>query len=94
VAEPSAGQRAVHEALGQLLGDDEFAVGWVLTIDVAAGEDRRYLAHRAGGGPDGADAPMAWSALGMFEAGAALAREQVVSNSFDPDDRDDPDDGA
>lgn len=74
-------QRRVHEAIGDLLDEGELAICWVLTIDVAGPDERRYLAHRAGGGVDGADYPMAWAALGMLKASARLAEDQVVANT-------------
>lgn len=74
-------QRRIHEAVGGMLEDDEIAMSWVLTIDVAASDDRRYLAHRAGGGLDGTDSPMAWTALGMLKASARVAEDQVVANT-------------
>jgi hypothetical protein len=79
-------KRKVHEAIGALLDDGEFAMSWVLTIDVAGPDDIRYLAHRAGGGADGTDSPMAWAALGMLRASAALAEEQVLSQTCDEHD--------
>ena len=77
---------AVHEALSGLLDDGEIAVCWVLTIDVAGPDGMRYLAHRAGGGHDGRDAPMAWTALGMLRASASVAEEQLLSSTDDADD--------
>lgn len=67
----------VHEAIGALLDDDEFAMNWTLTIDVAGPDGRRYLAHRAGGGADGSDSPMVWTALGMLRASVQVAEEQL-----------------
>lgn len=78
--------RRVHEAIGLLLDEGEIAINWTLTIDVAGQGDIRYLAHRAGGGHDGTDAPMAWAALGMLEASAGLAREQLLCCTVDDDD--------
>ncbi len=79
-------QRKVHDAIGSMLDDDEFAMGWTLTIDVAGPDDRRYLAHRAGGGADGIDCPMAWTALGMLRAGASCVEQQLLENTVDHDD--------
>jgi hypothetical protein len=79
-------QRRVHEAIGALLDDDEFALTWVLTVDVAGPEGRRYLAHRAGGGADGTESPMSWVVLGMTRASAALAEQQVFDCTLDSDD--------
>jgi hypothetical protein len=81
-------QANVHAAIGGLLADDEFAMGWTLTIDVAGPEGRRYLAHRAGGGADGTESPMAWTALGMLRASAACAEAQLLSTTRDADDGD------
>ncbi len=76
-------QRKVHDAIGAMLDDDEFAMGWTLTID-----DRRYLAHRAGGGADGTDGVMQWTALGMLRAGAAVAEQQLLEGTVDHEDDD------
>jgi hypothetical protein len=86
----SDAQRAVHEAIGDLLEDGEIAVCWTLTIDVAGSDNTRYLAHRAGGGADGTDNPMAWTALGMLRASMKVAESQVHELTFDtnPDDDD------
>lgn len=79
-------QRKVHDAIGSMLDDDEFAMGWVLTIDVAGPDDRRYLAHRAGGGADGTDSPMMWTALGMLRASAQVAEAQLAEGTVDHED--------
>lgn len=76
-------QRRVHEAIG-----GEFAMSWVLTIDVAGPENTRYLAHRAGGGADGTDHPMMWAALGMLRASAQVAERQLADATGDPDEED------
>lgn len=78
----------VHAAIGCLLDDGEFAMSWALTIDVAGPDDRRYLAHRAGGGADGTDAPMVWTALGMLRASVGVAERQLVEWTEDSDDAD------
>lgn len=77
---------AVHEAIGGLLDDGEIAICWTLTIDVAGPDDVRYLAHRAGGGTDGGDAPMAWTALGMLRSSMKLAEAQLYDQTRDADD--------
>jgi hypothetical protein len=82
----SDAQHRVHDAIGGLLDEGEIAVSWVLTIDVAGQGDLRYLAHRAGGGADGEDGPMAWTALGMLRASAALAEQQLLEGTRDADD--------
>lgn len=79
-------QQAVHAAIGRMLDDGEIAVSWVLTIDVAGPDDTRYLAHRAGGGFDGNDRPMAWTALGMLSAGVGMAQDQLREMTVDTDD--------
>lgn len=84
--------RKVHEAIGALLEDDEFAMSWCLTIDVAGPDNTRYLAHRAGGGADGTDGPMVWTALGMLESSVQVARDQLrdcTADTIDPEDEDD-----
>lgn len=79
----------VHEAIGQMLEDDEFVMAWTLTVDVAGDDDIRYLAHRAGGGPDGLDAPTAWQAMGMLRASMQLAEDQIREYTEDPEQDDD-----
>lgn len=83
-----AAQR-VHEALGAYLDEGEIAIGWCLTIDIAGPDDRRYLAHRAGGGHDGTDSPMAWAALGMLRASMQVAENQMRECTHDAEDEDD-----
>ena len=85
-------KRAVHEAIGALLDDGEIAISWVLTIDVAGPNETRYLAHRAGGGHDGSDNPMAWTALGMLRASVGVAEQQLLDMTHDADEEDDDDD--
>jgi hypothetical protein len=87
-AENKDAQRQVHEAIGGLLDDGEIAICWVLTIDVAGPNDTRYLAHRAGGGHDGNDNPMAWTAAGMLQASADMARDQMRRFTVETDDED------
>ena len=77
--------QAVHAALAAYLDDGEIAVGWTLTIDIAGPDDRRYLAHRAGGGHDGNDCPMAWTALGMLRASMQVAEQQLRDCTASPD---------
>lgn len=85
----------VHAAIQEdLLDDGEIAVSWVLTIDVAGPEDTRYLAHRAGGGHNGEDGPMVWTALGMLRASVGVAERQLEEMTFDaPSDEDEDEDG-
>lgn len=78
-------QRQVHEALQPYLEDDEIAVSWVLTIEVAGVmRGTRGLAHRAGGGDDGTHPPTPWGALGMLVASSDVAREQLTRASSQP----------
>ena len=84
-----AAQRKVHEAIGDLLAEGEIAISWTLTVDVAGPDGTRYLAHRAGGGHDGTDAPMIWSALGMLRASVQVAEDQLRSCTEPPDDEED-----
>lgn len=88
------GQRAVHEAISRWLDDGEIAICWTLTVDVAGQDGERYLAHRAGGGSDGSESPMAWTALGMLESSANLAREQLSATTIDREDDDDEDESS
>lgn len=81
-------RRATHEALGGFLDEGELLVSWVVVAEVAGPDHCRYLVHRAGGGVDGTDAPMAWTALGMLQSGARLAEDQVAESSRDPDGED------
>lgn len=84
-------QRAVHQAITGFLDEGEIAVCWTLTIDVAGPDERRYLAHRAGGGHDGTDHPMAWTALGMMRASCQVAEDQMRECSVEPNDDEEED---
>ena len=75
---------AVHDALQGFLDDGEIAVHWALTIEVARPDGGHHLDHRAGGGHDGRNNPMAWTYLGMLETSAALARQQLIEDSEPP----------
>lgn len=79
----------LHAAIEDWLGEGEIAIHWVLTIDVAGPEGLRYLAHRSGGGHDGSQQPMCWTAIGMLEASADVAREQLRETTVDSDEDDD-----
>lgn len=81
--------RAVHQALGTYLDEGELAIAWTLTIDVAGPDGVRYLAHRAGGGHDGTDRPMVWTALGMLRASLGVAERQLADCSVDENSNDD-----
>jgi hypothetical protein len=81
-------QRAVHAALKDYLDEGEIAISWCLTVDVVGPDNTRYLIHRAGGGVDGTDAPMAWTALGMLETSADTARDQLREMTVEPDEDD------
>lgn len=87
----SDAHRAVHEALGGLLDEGEMVVAWTVTIDVVGPDDTRYLAHRAGGGVDGDDGPMVWSALGMLRASVQVAEDQLRDCASGADDDEDDD---
>jgi hypothetical protein len=78
-------QHRLHEAIESILDEGEIAISWVLMIDVAGPDRRRYLAHRAGGGADGSDYPMAWTALGMLMGSADVARKQLLDSTQDHD---------
>lgn len=84
--------QAVHDALKLYLDDDEIAVSWLLTIDVAGTDNVRYLAHRSGGGADGTEQPTVWTAVGMLKAGVLNAEDQLLDMTRDFDDADDADD--
>lgn len=81
-------KRHLHDAIQGYLDEGEIAISWVLTIDVAGPNDLRYLAHRAGGGADGGDNPMAWTALGMLRASVGVAEAQLLDMTGDTDDED------
>jgi hypothetical protein len=80
------GQKAVHEALRFFLPEGEIPISWTLTIEVAGEDGGRYLAHRAGGGFDGTEAPMVWSALGLLSAGLRVAQRQLDDVTQDVED--------
>lgn len=86
MADEERAQREVHAALTHFLDEGEIPVHWVLTIEVAGPDGTRYLAHRAGGGLDGHDSPMAWTALGMLQTSADVARDQLRGMTADSDD--------
>lgn len=86
--------RAVHEAIGGYLDEGEIAIAWTLTIDVAGPDDTRYIAHRAGGGIDGTNAPMVWTALGMLQASVGVAERQLAGYTYGLEDDDENDEGA
>lgn len=88
MAEDAPAKRALHEAIQGYLDEGELAISWCLTVDVAGPDGERYLAHRAGGGADGMDNPMAWTALGMLRASASVAEEQLLAATTDTDDPD------
>lgn len=87
MSEEDAKQR-VHKAIQGLLDEGEIAICWVVTVDVAGPDEVRYLAHRAGGGVDGDDNPMAWTALGMLQASVGVAKHQLLDMTVDEDDED------
>lgn len=72
------GRKAVQDAIQDtFLEDGEIVVGWALTIEVARADGQGYLAHRSGGGVDGANPPNIWSDLGMTEARVSTLRDQL-----------------
>lgn len=83
---------SLHDAIQASLDSDEIAISWVLVVDVAGPDETRYLGHRAGGGHDGESMPMSWQALGMMQAAALLASDQVRSHTVDRDDPEGEDD--
>lgn len=82
-------KQEIHQAITHSLDDGEIAIAWTLTIDVAGKDGTRYLAHRAGGGSDGSDMPMVWTALGMLKASLQLTEQQLAAASFDVDEEED-----
>lgn len=87
-----SGHADVHQAIQEhLLDEGEIAINWVLTIDVAGPDDTRYLAHRSGGGVDGEDGPMCWTALGMLQASVLLAEDQLREQTVSSDEEDEDD---
>lgn len=79
----------VHDAIGAMLDEGEIAVQWVLTIDVAGPDGTRYLAHRSGGGADGAVSPTQWAALGMLSASVVTCEEQLRQTTINREPEDD-----
>jgi hypothetical protein len=84
--ERSDARGRLHQAIQDYLDDGEIAIHWTLTVDVAGPDNSRYLAHRAGGGADGHDFPMAWTALGMLRASVGVAEAQLLDQTGDVDD--------
>lgn len=84
----AAEREALHHAAQGLLDEGELAIAWTLVIDVVQPDGNRYLAYRAGGGVDGSERPTMWATLGMLEAGATDARDQLRASTFDTPDED------
>lgn len=68
-------RQKVHNAIGQLLKEGE------VVIDVALPDGVCYLIHR--GGVDGEDRPTIWAILGMLQASADCARDQLRESTED-----------
>jgi hypothetical protein len=75
----------IQQAIQDSLDDGELVINWVLTVDIAGPDDMRYLAHRSGGGVDGTDHPMIWTALGMINAAKLVAESQAISATYGED---------
>lgn len=89
-------KKAVHQALQGFADPGELIVSWCIVMDVAGPNNHRYLYHRGGGGLDGTENPISWTALGMLEASAALARAQITGSTMwagDDDEEDEDEDG-
>jgi hypothetical protein len=84
-ADPEQAQRSVHEGLAGFLDEGEIAISWLLVIDVAGQDGKRYLAHRAGGGIDGQEQPTIWGAAGMLTCALDEARGQMSDATEPPE---------
>lgn len=82
-------RQKLHRAIEQTLDDGEIAIHWCLVIDVAGPDQTRYLAHRSGGGHNGDESPMLWTALGMLKASIGLAEQQLAACTTDATDIED-----
>lgn len=68
----------VSDAVQGTVEEGEIVVAFVLVAEVSRGDGGRHLVHRSGGMTG---APYAWTALGMLQASARLAEEQVLAGS-------------
>lgn len=78
-------RRLVHAGACDYAEDGEVVVGWCIVVEVARPDGGRGLLHRAGGGLEGAEAPVAWTAAGMLMASSDLARAQMYGSAADAD---------
>ncbi len=85
-------RETVNEAIKTLFRPDELVVCWVLVSDVVRADGTRFVAHRAGGGHDGTERPMTWTALGMLSAAEAVAKSQILGSTEDAEDEGSPPD--
>jgi len=79
----NAARKRLQEAITSMLDEGEIAIHWVLIAEIAGPNNTRYLAHRAGGGIDGSEAPMTWTAYGMLRASMDVAAQQLLQMTFD-----------
>jgi hypothetical protein len=73
----------VQEALGGFLKEGEIITGWCVVAEVADQNGRRLI-HRAGGGAEGTEPPMIWTAIGMLQTGQRMAEDQLAQRHKDP----------
>jgi hypothetical protein len=76
-------REAVQDALGDFLREGEIITAWVVVAEVADAAGT-HLIHRAGGGIEGNDPPMLWSAIGMLRSGEIMAEQQLADLNKDP----------
>lgn len=70
-------QKTVQDALGAYLAEGEIVVAWTVTLEVMSPKHGRFLAHRVGGGMDGADSPTDWALYGMRGAAYEISKERM-----------------
>lgn len=82
-------REALNSAIKEFLSEYEISISSVLVVDVANLNGKRYVAARYGGGADGNEIPMIWTAVGLLEAALLGAKDQLVKYTTDvPEDED------
>lgn len=71
----------IHEAIQDSLEEGAVLVQACIVAEVLATDGRRYLAHRATTVKENGMEP--WTALGMLQASARVAEQQVLENTED-----------
>ena len=83
MADDVGAREDVQEALKGFLDEGEIITGWVVVAEIADSSGTRLI-HRAGGGAEGNEPPMVWTALGMLRSGEVMAEKQLGDQTRDP----------